>query len=122
MEQIKEEIARVECRRVSPKAAVYGSEMVRGSKQVDVQAEAQACLDRLTEKYNRMLISTANLQAMFEAAISGMDWFTRKVLRSYFIHTLTWEQVCVQEDKSYRHIMRIWRAAKEIFECHCNVT
>lgn len=114
IDNIRESIARLEARRVSPKVAVYGSETVRGgTMSADVQLDTFAKIDGLIAKYNAKIDAIMTLQARFEKAIESLTPYERVILRKYFLHGMSWEQICVQEERSYRQIMRIWRTVRD---------
>lgn len=118
VDNIKENIAILETRRVAPKVAVYGRETVRGCAVTgNVQLDTLAQMDALIAKYNTKLSQILDTQERFERCIESLPACDRVILRKYFIFGMSWEQVCVDEGKSYRHIMRIWRAARDrLFE------
>lgn len=118
VDNIKENITVLETRRVAPKVAVYGRETVRGCTAAgDVQLDTLARIDALIAKYNAKLKQILEAQERFEQCIESLPVYNRVILRKYFIFGMSWEQVCVDENKSYRHIMRIWRAARDrLFE------
>lgn len=114
IDSLKESIARLESRRVSPRVTVYGSETIRGGGVgADVQLDAIAKIDSLIAKYNARINATMETQARFEAAIEQLTPYERVILRKYFLHGMSWEQICVDEGRSYRQIMRIWRTARD---------
>lgn len=113
LESIREAIAELETRRTSPKVAAYGREAVQGSRKGDINAENIARIDALMGAYNSTIAETTALQAEFEAAISCLKSDARVILRKYFLTGKSWEKICVEEEKSYRQIMRIWREARD---------
>lgn len=100
-EQLKEKIYEFEQMRISPRAAVYGSERVQSSPKGDVQPDNIAKLDKLIAKYNSKLKAVVELVYEFETALEMLDERERRLMRLYYIDCMTWEQVCVEMNLSW---------------------
>ena len=57
VEQLKEQIARLELRKISPRSAAYGKERVQSSTNGDIKPDQIVKIDGLIEKYRNELNS-----------------------------------------------------------------
>ena len=60
IDQLKEQIAALELRRISPRSAAYGSERVQSSAKGDVQADQIIKIEALLERYRNELDKMLN--------------------------------------------------------------
>lgn len=65
----------------------------------------------LLEYYQEKKASLMGEQLAIEKAIEALDYRDRTVLRLYYIEGLTWEQVCVLVNYSWRQVHNIHSAA-----------
>lgn len=65
----------------------------------------------LLEYYQEKKASLMGEQLAIEKAIESLDYRDRTVLRLYYIEGLTWEQVCVLVNYSWRQVHNIHSAA-----------
>lgn len=65
----------------------------------------------LLEYYQEKKASLKGEQLAIEKAIESLDYRDRTVLRLYYIDGLTWEQVCVLVNYSWRQVHNIHSAA-----------
>lgn len=110
-EQLKEKIYEFEQMRISPRAAVYGSERVQSSPKGDIQPDNIAKLDKLIAKYNSKLKAITELVYEFETALDSLDERERRLMRLYYIDCMTWEQVCVKMNLSWTPMHNARRSA-----------
>lgn len=113
--QLQEKIMEFESMRVSPRAVVYGGERVQTSpKGGDIQADNVVKIDELLERYNSQLRACLALTQEFEQCINErLTSRERRIMRRYYIDCLTWEQISVEENVSWRCLYRIRKAAVE---------
>lgn len=111
---LKDAIVALETRRTSPKIAAYGADVVRGSRNADINLTNIAKIDALIERYNASIAAILAAQAEFETAIDPLLPLERVILRQYFLDGLSWEAICIAQGKSYRQIMRIWQHARDV--------
>lgn len=116
IDQLKEEIAALELRRISPRSAAYGSERVQSSAKGDIQPDQIAKIDSLIEKYRAELNSILDLQAEFEKLILPLEPYEKKIMRYYYIKGLIWEEIWQKTNYCTRHLLRIHkRILDELF-------
>lgn len=65
----------------------------------------------LLEYYQKKKAGLLGEQLAIEKAIEALDYRDRTVLRLYYIEGLTWEQVCVLVNYSWRQVHNIHSAA-----------
>ena len=106
-DKLKDKIYEFECMRLSPRGASYGTERVQTSGKGDIQIENLAKLEDLLDVYNEKLARVIDLITEFEAAINKLSFREQQILRLYYIDRLTWEEVCVSMNYSWRQIHRI---------------
>jgi DNA-directed RNA polymerase specialized sigma subunit len=106
IDQLKEQIAALELRRISPRSAAYGSGRVQSSTKGDIQAEQIAKIDELLETYRFELNQILDLQAEFEKVILPLDPFDKKIMRYYYIKGLIWEEVWQLTGMSTKQLCR----------------
>lgn len=104
---LKEQIATLELRRISPRSVAYGSERVQSSLQGDVQANQIARINQMIEEYREELNNILDLQAEFERLISQLSPLEKRIMRYYYIDGMIWEQVWEKTDYCTRHLRRI---------------
>lgn len=109
IDQLKEQIAALELRRISPRSAAYGSERVQSSAKGDVQPDQIAKIDELIEKYRRELNAILDMQAEFEKLLIPYQPFEKRIMRYYYINGLIWEEIWQKEGYSTRQLGRINR-------------
>ena len=105
--QLAEKITEFEAMRISPRITAYGGERVQSSPKGDIQPEAIAKLDALIAAYGKKLDECVELILDFEHAIATLRGRDRCIMRMYYIDGMTWEQVCVEVDVSWRQLYRI---------------
>lgn len=116
IEQLKEQIAALETRRISPRSAAYGTERVQSSAKGDIQPDQIAKIDDLIEIYRDELTSALDLQAEFEQLISTLEPYETRIMRFYYIDALVWEEIWQKENICVRQLMRIHkRILAELF-------
>ena len=111
--QLKEQIAALELRRISPRSAAYGSERVQSSAKGDIQPDQIAKIDELIEQYRNELNATLDLQAEFEKKILLLAPLEKRIMRYYYINGMIWEQVWQETGYCTRHLLRIHRKILE---------
>jgi DNA-directed RNA polymerase specialized sigma subunit len=107
VDHLKEQIATLELRRISPRSAAYGSERVQSSAKGDIQPDQIAKIDRLIEKYRNELNDILNLQAEFEKLLLKLDPFEKRIMRHYYIDGMIWEEIWQETGRSTRHLLRM---------------
>lgn len=88
-----------------PGASAFAS----GSAQ---ERRADATME-LRALYKDKIAELAAEQLAIEEAIESLDQTARRALRHRYIEGLTWEQICVEMDYSWRQIHRIHAGALE---------
>lgn len=107
VDQLKEQIAALELRRISPRSAAYGSERVQSSAKGDIQAEQIVKIDELIGKYRAELNKTLDLQAEFERMLLMLDPFEKRIMRHYYIDGMIWEEIWQETNYCTRQLLRI---------------
>ena len=107
IDQLKEQIATLELRRISPRSAAYGSERVQSSAKGDIHADQIAKIDSLIEKYRAELNGILALQAEFEKLLLTLDPFEKRIMRHYYIDGMVWEEIWLKTGRSTRHLLRL---------------
>lgn len=107
VEQLKEQIAALELRRISPRSAAYGSERVQSSAKGDIQADQIAKIDGLIDRYRKELNSILDMQAEFEKLLLTLEPFEKKIMRHYYIDGMIWEEVWQKTNYCTRQLLRI---------------
>ncbi len=105
--QLREQIAALELRRISPRSVAYGSERVQSSAKGDIQADQIARIDELIEGYRTELNKILDLHAEFEKIIIPLSPLEKRIMRYYYIDGMIWEQVWEKTDYCTRHLRRI---------------
>lgn len=106
---LREEIAALESRRLSPRITAYGSERVQSSSRGDIMPEQAAQMDALIARYQAELNSTLALQAEFERMIEPLNPLEKRIMRYYYIDGMIWEQIWQETNYSTRHLLRLHR-------------
>lgn len=106
---LREEIAALESRRLSPRITAYGSERVQSSSRGDIMPEQAAQMDALIVRYRAELNSTLALQAEFERMIEPLNPLEKRIMRYYYIDGMIWEQIWQETNYSTRHLLRLHR-------------
>ena len=106
---LREEIAALESRRLSPRITAYGSERVQSSSRGDIMPEQAAQMDALIVRYRAELNSTLALQAEFEHMIEPLNPLEKRIMRYYYIDGMIWEQIWQETNYSTRHLLRLHR-------------
>ena len=109
IDQLKEQIAALELRRISPRSAAYGSERVQSSAKGDIQPEQIAQIDDLIERYRKELGHTIGLQTEFENLIDQLSPMEKRIMRYYYVNGMIWEEIWQKEGYCIRHLTRIHR-------------
>lgn len=109
IDQLKEQIAALELRRISPRSAAYGSERVQSSAKGDIQADQIAQIDNLIERYNAELSRVLDLQTDFENLIARLSPMEKRIMRYYYVSGMIWEEIWQKEGYCIRHLTRIHR-------------
>lgn len=107
VDQLKEQIAALELRRISPRSAAYGSERVQSSAKGDIQAEQIVKIEALIEKYRKELDKMLDLQTEFERKILLLPPMEKRIMRHYYIDGMIWEEVWQETGYCTRHLRRI---------------
>lgn len=110
IDQLKEQIATLELRRISPRSAAYGSERVQSSAKGDIQPDQIAKIDELIERYRNELNYTLDMQAEFEKMLLTLEPFEKRIMRYYYIHGMIWEEIWQETNYCTRHLMRVHRS------------
>lgn len=106
---LREEIAALESRRLSPRITAYGSERVQSSSRGDIMPEQEAQMDALIARYRAELNGTLALQAEFERMIEQLNPLEKRIMRYYYIDGMIWEQIWQETNYSTRHLLRLHR-------------
>lgn len=109
--QLREKIAELELKRISPRSAAYGAERVQSSPKGDIQPDQIAKMDELIADYRTKLNNTLMKQKEFEKLISNISPLERRIMRYYYIDGLKWEEVWQKTNYCVRHLTRINRQA-----------
>lgn len=109
IDQLKEQIAALELRRISPRSAAYGSERVQSSAKGDIQPDQIAQIDDLIERYRKELSNVLGLQSEFENLIEQLTPLEKRIMRYYYIDGMIWEEIWQKEGYCIRHLTRIHR-------------
>ena len=109
IDQLKEQIAALDLRRISPRSAAYGSERVQSSAKGDIQPDQIAQIDDLIERYRKELSNVLGLQAQFESMIDSLSPLEKRIMRYYYVDGMIWEEIWQKEGYCIRHLTRIHR-------------
>ena len=113
---LKEQIARLESRRISPRGAAYGSERVQSSTKGDIQPEQQHKIDMLLDKYRKELSTILDMRLELEGMIEGMEPIKKQIVRSFYCEAKIWEEIWEETGYCVRHLTRLNREIlKELF-------
>ena len=101
--QILDKIAELEARRTAPSTSKWDA-MPRsgGGGGDDALINGIDRMDELRAMYIRKVEELEQAQLAIEVLISGLDTVERMVMRLRYIDGLTWEQVCVAVNYSWR--------------------
>lgn len=113
IEMLKENIARLESRRISPRSAAYGSERVQTSTKGDIQAEQEHKIDILLEKYRKELSEILDLQIEIEGVFENLEPTKKQIARSYYCEGKIWEEIWGETGYCVRHLTRLNREILE---------
>lgn len=114
-EDLKERIAQLETKRISPRSAVYGSERVQSSMKGDVQPSTISALDALLRTYNAKLKACIKITTEFERALEKLNARERTLIRMHYLDGKTWSQIQDEKELSERTLYRIsGKAIKKI--------
>ena len=110
LEQIEQKVETLESALCSPKI-----QRITGMPSAPSGGNAKEDLAikhlELLEYYQEKKASLMGEQLAIEMAIEALDYRDRTVLRLYYIEGLTWEQVCVLVNYSWRQVHNIHSAA-----------
>lgn len=109
IEMLKDQIARLESRRISPRGAAYGSERVQSSTKGDIQAEQAHKIDMLLKKYRKELNDILDMRLAFESMIENMEQTKKQIARSYYCEGKIWEEIWRETGYCVRHLTRLNR-------------
>lgn len=109
IEMLKDQIARLESRRISPRGAAYDSERVHSSTKGDIQAEQTHKIEALLKKYRRELNDILDMRMEFEQMIDQMDQTKKQIARAYYCEGKIWEEIWNDTGYCVRHLTRINR-------------
>lgn len=109
IEMLKENIARLESRRISPRGAAYGSERVQSSTKGDIQPEQTHKIDVLLEKYRKELSEILDMRIEFEGMLEGMEQTKKQIARLYYCEGKIWEEIWKETGYCVRHLTRLNR-------------
>ena len=109
IDQLKEQIAALELRRISPRSAAYGTERVQSSAKGDIQPDQIAQIDDLIERYRKELSNVLGLQSEFENLIEQLTPLEKRIMRYYYVDGMIWEEIWQKEGYCIRHLTRIHR-------------
>ena len=116
LESLRERIAVLETKKLSPRSVAYGSERVQSSTKGDVLTDQIIKIDELIERYRAELDRMLALQLEFEDMIVPLAEKEKKIMRYYYIDGLIWEEVWEKTGISTRHLKRIRdRVLDELF-------
>lgn len=115
IDHLKDQIATLELRRISPRSTAYGSERVQSSTKGDIQLEQIARIDDLLEKYRNELNYALDLQAEFEKLMLQLEPNEKTIMRYYYIDGMIWEEIWQKTGYSTRHLLRINKRILEEF-------
>lgn len=109
IEMLKENIARLESRRISPRGAAYGSERVQSSTKGDLLPEQTQKIDMLIKKYRKELSDILDLQIEFETMLERLEPTKKQIARSYYCEGKIWEEIWAETGYCVRHLTRLNR-------------
>lgn len=109
IEMLKENIARLESRRISPRGAAYGSERVQSSTKGDLLPEQTQKIDMLIKKYRKELSDILDLQIEFETMLERLEPTKKQIARSYYCEGKIWEEIWAETGYCVRHLNRLNR-------------
>lgn len=107
IDHLKDQIATLELRRISPRSAAYGSERVQSSVKGDIHLEQISKIDALLEKYRDELNFALDLQAEFEKLLLQLEPNEKSIMRLYYIEGMIWEEIWQKTGYSTRHLLRL---------------
>ena len=107
IEPLKDQIATLELRKISPRSTAYGSERVQSSTKGDIQLDQIAKIDDLLEKYRSELNFALDLQAEFEKLLLQLEPNEKTIMRYYYINGMIWEEIWQKTGYSTRHLLRL---------------
>ena len=96
-----------------PKAVKYDAMPRGGSGPSDPVAELAGRLLALREQYTETVAKLAAQMAEIEAAIDPLEPTERTIIRLHYFQGLTWEQVAVEMNYTWRHVHRLHGKALE---------
>jgi RNA polymerase sigma factor (sigma-70 family) len=114
-DQIKDELAKVEAFMEAPRGSNLDG-MPRGGSSGDPIVNVVAHHIALQERYRTQLHRLAAAQAEIENLIDGLEPGERRLMRCRYIDGMTWEEVCVAMNYSWRQIHRIHAKALEMLK------
>ena len=120
--QVTERLQVLESRMVNVGAQVIDG-MPKGGSGHDPMPDMLDAKNKLVERYRALAETLIRSQIAIEEAIEGLDSTERMVMRHRYIEGLTWEQVCVAMDYSWRQTHNIHARAldrlaeKEVEKC-----
>ena len=106
LERLDDTIARLQSEIESPKCQII-TDMPRGGKPPTMEDKIAKLLD-IQALYNRQWDKLIDLRRQIELAIFNVSGPQERALLGYkYINGLTWEEICVKMDYSWRQIHRI---------------
>lgn len=105
-QQVTERLQVLESRMVNVGAQVIDG-MPKGGSGHDPMPGMLDAKNKLVERYRALAETLIRSQIAIEEAIAELDSTERRVMRHRYIEGLTWEQVCVAMDYSWRQTHNI---------------
>lgn len=106
-EQIKQKIENIEAALYSPHGQKLTGMPTGGRQDNDRREDLIEKRRTLLEHYQAKEAALAAEQLSIEQAIDALSYRKRTLLRLYYIDRLTWEEVCIKMNYSWRQIHRI---------------
>lgn len=106
IDQIKQELERVEATMTSPRIQQLTG-MPRGGSSGDSMVNIIARCGELREKYSERMLALMSTQLEIEQAIDTLDPTARRLMRYRYIDGLAWEEICVKIGYSWRQTHRL---------------
>lgn len=106
LKRIEEQMDRLESQLINPKIPTI-SDMPRGGQCADMGDKIVKLID-LKNLYNKRWDKLIDERMRIEKVIDSLEDSTERALIGYkYIDGLTWEEVCVKINYSYRHTTRL---------------
>lgn len=112
-DKLAQMIADLEATIYGPKAVKYDAVPRGGSGPSDPVAELAGRHLALCEQYTEAVTRLSAQMAEIEAAIEPLEPTERTIIRLHYFQGLTWEQVAVEMNYTWRHVHRLHGKALE---------